>query len=654
MKQSISQKIAITVGALAAATSSALVAQQPAESSTGSPLELDPVIITASRTEHPAALAPATISVVAGTDLLNGSSGNLLDDIRLTAGLNLNGRGVGGRKVFMIRGMESHHSLILVNGRRISATDEIVGHSDFQYNWAPTQTVERIEIVRGPMSALYGSEAMGGVVNIITASPTPSRWSGLVDLEGSLLLGGDGGERGSLLAGASGPLAENLTLNISANYQHLAETPDPDNPQVSELEGQRLRGLNTAVRWDATPDHRFEFYANLSTEDRWRDTIHYTGAAYRSTYILDRRQIGLRWEPRFGAWTGHVEAYESDTDVQNRATNGVLPYSPQHLNDRIVDASFTRPLSEDHLLTVGGEWRREYLEHPAFINGSDSVRHAAAYIQDEWHAMPSLRLTGAVRFDHHGRFGAKTSPRAYIVWEVSPRWIVKGGYGSGFKAPTLKQSSDEYKFVGHHTFMGNSDLDPESSDTWELSTRFRATDTFVIGITAFRNEVRDLITTRRLANAETPYGNVYQYINLERARIDGLETELTWMPVDRVMLRASHTWLDATNRTSGTHLPGRPDHRITAQLNVDVIPERFSAALTWERNGREWILDTTGETRLPAYGLLGASFRYVVDRRNELILNLTNLTDERLADLSPDFGYAERGRSVSLRWRTRF
>lgn len=619
----------------------------------GQAVALDALMVTASRTEHPAKVAPATVSIISRTDLLTSTGEDLLNSIRQIAGLNLNGRGVGGRKVFMLRGMESHHSLIMVDGRRISATNEIVGHSDFQYDWAPVDVIQQIEIVRGPMSALYGSEAMGGVVNIVTTQPTPD-WSGTLDAGGSARFDGRGGEHGRIGFSTSGNLASQLSLRLSASYQHTADTPSEQTPTASELEGQEIYGINAIITWTPAENQSFELFLDRNDEDRWRDTSSRRGQLYRSTYNLRRQIVGLRWQTRIGEWSGTVNAYETQMDVVNEATNGVSPFTPQFLIDRIADASFSRAVGDHHLVTFGGEWREEELIHPAFTAGESSAVHAAGFLQDEWSLRQDLTLTAAARFDHHEFFGEQVSPRAYLVWQTSPQLTLKGGYGAGFKAPTLKQSSAEYRFVGPHTFLGNGDIDPESSDSWEISALYTPTPNLNLVLTAFRNDVDDLITTQCIANCSARFGRINQYVNLESSRIDGMEAELAWSPHERLLFNATHTWLDAQDLTSDLHLPGRPDHRTTASLRYTIVPDRLRGVVSFEYNGSEWVRETAGESRLPSYSLAHAGLIWNVNDRQDLIVNVTNIGDTDLSAKSTDYGYAEPGRSASVRWRLRF
>jgi outer membrane receptor for ferrienterochelin and colicins len=136
--------------------------------------------------------APAVMNVVTPQQLQDRGADNLFEALRGEAGLSLMGRTISGRRNISLRGMDGRHTLFLVDGKRIGNSDGVIGHSDFQYDWVAVEDIERIEIIRGPMSVLYGAEALGGVVNIITRA-TGTQWSGRAIAEGSHADGGLGG-----------------------------------------------------------------------------------------------------------------------------------------------------------------------------------------------------------------------------------------------------------------------------------------------------------------------------------------------------------------------------------------------------------------------------------------------------------------------------
>lgn len=137
---------------------------------------LQPVVVTATAGERNLADVPASVSVVQGAALRERPVLDLADALRGTEGINIQSAGLG-RRAISIRGMDAAHTLFLVDGKRISASSSGISHSDYELGWVPTEAIERVEVVRGPLSSLYGSEALGGVVNVITRTAT-DEWQG--------------------------------------------------------------------------------------------------------------------------------------------------------------------------------------------------------------------------------------------------------------------------------------------------------------------------------------------------------------------------------------------------------------------------------------------------------------------------------------------
>ncbi|OYU74710.1 MAG: hypothetical protein CFE45_34215, partial [Burkholderiales bacterium PBB5] len=192
-----------------------------------------PQTVVVSATRHAMALidAPAAMSVVTPAQIAERGADNLFEALRGETGLSLIGRTISGRRNLSLRGLDGRHTLFLVDGMRIGATDGVVGHSDFQYDWVPVEDIARIEVVRGPMSVLYGAEALGGVVNVITRAPG-DRWALRSLIEGSVADGGQGGDGHRAALSAGGPLAEGWRLGVSASDGYRQEITNAAEPRL--------------------------------------------------------------------------------------------------------------------------------------------------------------------------------------------------------------------------------------------------------------------------------------------------------------------------------------------------------------------------------------------------------------------------------------
>jgi outer membrane receptor for ferrienterochelin and colicins len=612
---------------------------------------LPAVVVSATLSEHDTRTAPASVTVITREEIEAANPVDLLDAVRGEPGITLTGRSVGGRKTLAMRGLEGKHVLNLIDGRRISASDDTVGHSDYQYGWLPMAAIERIEVIRGPMSTLYGSEALGGVVNLITRKPA-DRWIGSVGIRGADLLEGDGGGRAGASVFAAGPLGSNFDLWFTGDKQRVSAVPEQGDPRYSELEGRDSMTTAFAAGWNFLPGQRLEVGWVDNQEDRWSDSVS-RGTAYESRYDLERSHGHVTWQGRFEGWRAQANAYRSELDITNTRTNGVTATRPQNLRDEVLDGHAAIKLGA-HTLTAGGEWRVETLKNAGLIGGKDDATHKALFLQDEVALSANWLLTAGLRADRHEFFGTEWSPRAYLVWEASPQLIVKGGYGHAFKAPTLKQVSPSYVGAeGPHTFYGNAAIQPESSDSIEIGADWQAGALNLRGV-LFHTKVEDLIDYTLLrVDPGIPPRMHFLYDNVDKARVSGLEAGFTWDILPGLAWNTDLTLLRTKDKATGNELHNRPKTSATTRLDWragDGWSVRFGA----EYIGRQLVETATGDDWLPAYALWNASVSRKFGKEFTARVGVENFTDVRLAEKSPEFGYAERGRTLFVNLRADF
>ena len=611
------------------------------------------IVITATRHAMALADAPAAMSVVTAEQIAARGADNVFEALRGETGLSLQGRTIGGRTALSLRGMEFRHTLFLVDGKRIGGTDGVVGHSDFEYDWVAAEDIARIEVVRGPMSVLYGSEALGGVVNIVTRKPGDAwAYSALAEGRwGDNSLGGDG-HRAAV--GASGPLAQGLKLAVSAADSHRQALALKEDPRLTELEGRRKRDGALQLWWTPVAGHEIEVEHREGNEERWAEARERSGARriYESLTGIDRSHGSLAWR---AAWPGAMQvqsllrAYESRVDVGNQRDNGVAALRPNNFADRIVEGQLSAMPTQGQLLTGGFESRDERLFNIGLPGGASRARHEALYAQGEFDLASALSLTAGARFDRHERFGHEWSPRLYAVWRAAPGWVVKGGAGHGFKAPSLKQISPDYREdEGPNTYFGNAALRPEKSDAAEIGVAWDQAD-FGVQAMAFTSRVEDLIVPRLLRQVGSR--GEYLFENIDSARFKGLEAALAWRFATGFTLNTSYTYLDAKD-ASGTRLEKRPRHSLGLRLAWSDGPWR--AGLDAQYSGAQVLASATpGQALQPAPDLTRASANVAREIGNGLTLaaGVDNLTRLRLAEASPLFTGAEPPRTCRIALR---
>lgn len=614
------------------------------------------IVITATRHAMNVVDAPAAMSVVTQQQIADQGADNLLDAVRGETGLSLQGRTISGRKTLSLRGMDGRHTLFLVDGMRIGNTDGVVGHSDFQYDWVSAEEIDRIELVRGPMSVLYGAEALGGVVNVLTRAPG-ARWDYRLMVEGSQADGDAGGDGHRSTVSLGGPLGERLRLAVSAVDNRRQAVSGVADARITALEGRHKQDGSLRLLWLPAKGHEVDLTQRSGQEERWAVSRETRGQRryYDSISDLSRSHSALGWRGDWGgdwALQSQLRAYGSRIEVENVRTNGVAALRPQTLSDQVVEGQLTASPAAGRLFTAGFEWRDEVLANAAIPGGEGDAEHQALYAQAEIEAAKGLALTAGLRLDRHQMFGSELSPRLYAVWRPAAAWVIKGGLGHGFKAPTLKQISPGYQEdEGPNTFFSNPALRPESNNAAEIGFGW---DGQGLGaqLMLFRNQVDDLVIARFLGTVSGR--GQYVFENIEQARLQGLEAEAHVPLPAGFKLGLSYTYLDARDG-SGTRLEKRPRH--TVGLRLDFRQAAWRAGLRVEHHADQ-VLSTgvVGAPYQPVPSLTRVSAHLVRELGHglELSAGVDNLTQLRLADESPLYTWTEAPRTWRLALRGRW
>lgn len=629
----------------------ALLAGSPIQAQTTPPSpqeevqELPSITVTATMSAQDTRTAPASITVVDRQEILVRNGVDLREVVAGEEGVSFTQAGGVGRKSISLRGMSGHHVLTLVDSRRIPASDDVFGHADYQYSWQPMVAVERIEIIRGPMSTLYGSDALGGVLNVITRKPG-TEWAATASVKGaSTATRGSETTAGSASVFVAGPINDRLGLRVMGETAKQNPTANPDRPQYSELEGRRLNMGGLTAYLAITPSQTVHIGHEQGTEDRFYDAegrgTKTDPLLFENRYEIDRKTTYVGWDGSFAKWDAGLKAYRSTITVANQRSNGAKASFPQTLKDTVLAGHASRSIGP-HLLTFGGDWREETLDNTDLDGGRASAKHRSLFIQDEVTLPLDLSLTAGLRYDSHETFGTEFSPRLYLTWEASPNLIIKGGYGHAFRAPTLKQSSSGYKGVqGVYTFLGNSSLKPETLDSYELAMDWQM-NTIGLNLTVFHSKARDLIVNTLIH--KSGFRETYQANNVQRARLSGLEAGLSWQ------ISPAFTWtnnlglLRTKDLDLGTELEYRPRSTINSRLDW-TGPQGWSARLGVNYTGSQYRKDTD---RLPGYTVWNASVAKQFDKRYSVRVGIDNINNTRLADKSPNYRHAERGRLVYI------
>ncbi len=603
--------------------------------------KLEESVITA-KTNQTLANTPASFTIISGKDIQSMSQNSIEGILQNSVGIfpTVNDSSIGGRKALSIRGMSSNHTLILLNGKRISGTDAQIGHSNFQYNWVPLDAIEKIEVIRGPMSSLYGSKGLGGVVNIIT-KPVENGVHGSINAEASKVQGKNSGNEYALGADIRARAFDKLDMFLSLEKRDIKASGEENNSTITHREGKDI--VNALLDFDYHIDDTSTLSAEMLFGKEDRNT-----KETKKSYSIKKRHYALGYKKQFEDFGISLNAYRTKSDSHTKT----FKYT-HRLKDDIFNTEIDTDTIENNYLVVGAEYRKEFY-HKDYDsaekkkrNFKNDISYFAAYAQDEINLTDSLLLTLGLRFDKHENFGLHVSPKAYFVYTLNDMFHIKAGYGNGFNAPTVTQSSANYKFVNpfaRHAFYGNSDLKPESSNNFELGFEYFAPNR-QLEVMGFYNKIKDLIGSKTIGsmpNYIPGMGDIYihKYSNIGRAKTYGLE--VSWKHqnvIDSLDYNLGYTYTRAKDDDNDEDLTLKPRHKINAQLKYR-FPYDISTSLALQHIGvqdADVVVDVGNKRKvvrktLGGYTLAGIQASKTFPNGFKLSLGVENLFDKQLND----------------------
>ncbi|WP_159564697.1 catecholate siderophore receptor CirA [Budvicia diplopodorum] len=611
------------------------------------------MVVTASSVEQSLKDAPASISVITREDLDKKPVQNLKDILQEVPGVQLTNEGDNRRGV-SIRGLDSSYTLILVDGKRVNSRNAVFRHNDYDLSWVPANAIERIEVVRGPMSSLYGSDALGGVVNIITKK-TKKTWSTNLSVDATIQEHRDTGDSYNTSLYTSGPLIDDLLgVKLFGNFaQRDKDQPKPSSVNASGFQGgiEGYKSRDGNVEFSVTPTDNQEVLLNygFDRQDRNSDSLSQTR--------LERQNYGISHHGNWEIANSELRFYGEKLD--NFSTNQITS------KNNTVDGKFVLPVNAiNQIVTFGGELRKDELSDPENLknSGSTSVKQHAVFLEDEWRILDSLALTAGTRMDNHENYGTHWSPRAYIVFNATDSVTLKSGWAKAFKAPSLLQLSPDWQSPscrGACVVSGNPDLKPETSENYEFGVYYSGHEGVLEGlntsVTVFENNIEDMIGinrtgTRSLAPSYPNFigfdprtgAPVFGYYNVNKARIRGVETEIS-MPIGELWKATlNYTYNDARDLSNGGDKPlkERPFH--TANGTVDWNPlDDWSFYVSANYTGKQRAIAATSATP-GGYMVWNTGGAYQATKKLKLRAGVLNLVDKQLdRDV---YSYNEEGR----------
>jgi outer membrane receptor for ferrienterochelin and colicins len=633
-----------------------LASLMPLAALAAEPVALEQQVITATQTAHSELSAPASVSVVTREELEQRPVYNLADAVKYLPGVHLNPSSTYGRQEIKLRGMDSDYTLLLVNGRRINSRDALSSNyaNDFDLSSIPMAAIERIEVIRGPMSSLYGADALGGVVNVILRQPTEETKAGIAytyehPTEGE---SGDGHKASGYVSGSliENKLLGNLILETTDQAAWLSE--QTVNPNTDAAEQRQASSAYGSLSWLLDERQTIDLDITHRKDDREAEWNNF-GAVVLNVQEMERWSFGLG---HTGNWDGfntrvryYYENVELMDDSQIMTTLRGMKGDIEQKN-HTVDGQVTAFLGS-HLLTLGSELRRTELTHNQNLGSETEVDQKAVYLQDEF-SIGDLDVTLGGRLDDHDSFGSEFSPRAYGVYNLTDNWVIKGGVGRSFKAPSIYQSDDTYGVLacrGMCTLVGNPNLKPETATSYEIGTLYQ-NERLEAGVMLFNNDIDDMIITDTWRVGYRPA--VMTYSNVSKARVQGYELQGRYNLSDTMGVRANYTYSDAEDRDTDEQLRNTPQHVANIGFDWQAMPD-LGLNLDYQYTGSQLLYVSAAQPNVEsgAFHQLNLGAKYQATRELSLKAGMNNLTNEKRDDVAQSVDNILMGRTVFVGFR---
>ena len=661
----------------------------------------DEVVVTATRTENDVKKVPASTQVITQEDIKRGGATSVRNALSMYANIFQKSKVRGGGHDIIIRGMETKHSLVMVNGRRISNEADANGLGNaMSLDRININDVEKIEIVRGPSSALYGSEAMGGVLNIITK---PSKEQTL--LTGLEHTSEDTSHWWHADTGRIGNFSMTLDARFNKINRSMLDTATESDPYGTAQTYNA--SLNYYVNDHSYVNAYMDYYSQHLKTDMGTPTMKpitlttssgkmsLSGQAMlegTGSKAYKQKNYGISWNGKTDKNDWQIQAYMSKfnwSTTSNTKVLGSIPpagmegmfnyllqsqknaYDFNHDEHTMwaIEGRDSLRVNDHHRVTFGAEYVKDKVSGTGLGSNGDGVHHItengttksssektlssyAAYVQDEieygkWFIVP------AVRYDHHSAYGSHTSPKIGVTYNATDHFRIKANYGDGFKAPSVSQLYYDLDMeMGRGNWVhltGNPNLKPEKSKSWDLGVEAEFGKGYG-SLTYFDNDVENLIASIPKGKDSNGH-NLHRYENVNQARIKGLENTLGYRFNDTLEFKVTSTLLDAKDTSAGKDLTQRARLSQIYQLIYDDHKDTGWSAVLWNQldykfvTGKAW---EHGESVKKSYSLTNFSLTRKVNKDTRVYGSVQNIFDKKDEDCDLD------GRFWSIGWEHKF
>ena len=585
--------------------------------------EMDEFVVTASRVATNKVDTPASISVITAEQIADKNYSNVQEVLADTPGVNIIGSGskgtVNGEDQIMING--DTRVLILIDGRRVNLGSSGMGGAA---GLPPANVIERVEVLKGGGSALYGTDAVGGVINIITKKGS--------DVGNQVTVRAVGGSWGTEQYGltASGANENGLGVFIAANKERRGNF-DYKNQHGDVVEmknsGYNIEGVNLKLDQTVGNDDRVTFaFEHTNSEGG----VPYDGMfGFIETDNFERlnNNVSLRYDWNESAEnSGFVQLYRNHQHSKF-VSNHTYAYRNSDFTDETTGFNVQQniKLDEDNELTFGAEYYKTEVENEDYVNGKNSINNKAVYLEDRWKINDTWQLNAGLRYDEHSRYGEEFTPKVALNKKFNDTSNMYVSWGKVFNAPTV----DELYYVGLPGMpAGNPDLNAEKGDVWTLGYNTNLNEKTNLSASVYYSDIDNAIVD----NGDS---SDHKFINAKKEKRRGMEVSLNHRFNDQLSGYASYAYMQI-----------KQDNGHGFERDSKEKPNTYRAGLKYENAAWTYNADLTAvsgqKVRINGgsegytdsnYFVLDLGVQYKVKNNLKLFANVYNLTNARYQEV---------------------
>ncbi len=606
--------------------------------------KMSDVVVTATRTETPLIELANSITVIDSAEITASKKNSVMDLLRNEYGVDVVQQGGPGKLAnVLIRGGNAAHTLVLLDGIEMNMPSD--PGNTFDFSNLLTDNIQRIEILRGPQSTMYGSDALAGVINIITQTGTKGQ---------KYSLSAEGGTYNTYkFNGGLNGTYDNF------NYQlNLGRMKTDGFSSASEKYGNTEKdgasNFSGSVKTGFNLNNRFKLNLFYQHTDADAD-LDQSGGSFGDdpTYLFNLEENSFRLETVFSndenTWNGKAGvSYLRNVRKYSFDSTAIIPFSSNSMYDgKKVKAdiqstfNFSKPLSftagiEQETETAFSnyyEFHTDYTFESTFPSKKSTTR--GIFIEEQSNISDVFFFNLGIRYDHHDRFGGAITYRAapaFIIWTTGTK--LKATYGTGIKSPSLYNLFDP--------FTGNEELNPEKSIGWDAGIEeFLLNNKITIGLTYFKNTFENLFG----------FNANYKTININKSESRGLETYITVKPTIGLEIKSNYTYTKTTDLSEnssdkGLPLLRRPEHKGVVSVNYSFLQDfnaYLDAIFVGKRDDKVYSGGRVNRVQLNSYVLINFAASYDIFSYLELYAKVNNISDTYYEEV---YGYATPGLSL--------